>query len=172
MNQIIQANKNDIPQIVELLNITYRSEGFKKGWTTEADIIKGEIRTDEETVVDLMENKNSYFFKCINEKKELIGCVNFKKNGNRMYLGMLSVLPELQGKGIGKMFLKKAELFAKEINCQSIYMQVISIRTELNEWYIRHGCEFTGERKFFDVDEKYGKPIEPLEFIILEKKIG
>jgi hypothetical protein len=38
-------------------------------------------------------------------------------------------------------------------------------------WYERHGYTKTGETKPFPVDERYGKPTQPLEFIIMEKPI-
>ncbi len=171
-DKIIKATKDDIFAIVELLNITYRGEESFKGWTTEADIIKGELRTDEKTIAELMNQKDSFFLKHLDGKKQLAGCVHLKKNGRRMYLGMLSVLPDLQGKGIGKLFLQEAELLAVNYGCSSIYMQVISERKELNDWYIRHGYLPTGEKKAFTVDEKFGVPVKPLEFLILEKKLS
>ena len=171
-NIISVASAADTSAIVELLNITYRGEESQKGWTTEAAIIKGAIRTDEKTVTELIEQENSFFLKYLDDDKQLAGCVHLKKQGNRMYLGMLSVAPKLQGKGIGKLFLQKAEQYAKDYDCNSIYMQVISQRTELNNWYIRHGYLPTGEKKAFNVDEKYGVPVIPLDFIILEKKLN
>ena len=35
-----EANFKDIPQIVDLVNISYRSKEFK-GWTSEVDIVDG-----------------------------------------------------------------------------------------------------------------------------------
>src|SRR5690606_30260709 len=134
-----------------------------KGWTSEASIIKGPIRTDVETIQNLMDEPDSHFWVCLDEADNVVGCVHLKKNGQRMYLGMLSVSPNLQGKGIGKKFLKEAEIFAKRNGCGAIYMQVISQRTELNDWYKRHGYVATGEMKPFDVDGKYGVPTMPLE---------
>ena len=171
MYPIILATKQNIPAIVHLLNLTYRGDESLKGWTSEASIIKGPIRTDIETIENLIEEPNSYFLICLDEKKDVIGCVNLKKNGQRMYLGMLSVLPDLQGKGIGKLFLTEAEILARKKGCHAIYMQVISHRTELNDWYKRRGYVFTGEKKPFDVDKKYGVPTMPLEFVYLEKNI-
>lgn len=171
MTNITQANETDISAIVELLNISYRGKESKKGWTTEADIIKGNVRTEEKEVRELMQKPNCWFFKCVDSNDKLIGCVNFKKENDKLYLGMFSVLPDLQGKGIGKLFLNKADSFAKSQNCSSVYMQVISVRTKLIDWYKRHGYKFTGETMPFITDEKYGVPVNPLEFIIMEKEI-
>lgn len=171
MYSIEKATIEDVPAIVHLLNMTYRGEESLKGWTTEAAIIKGNIRTDEATVSELMKLEESTFFKCLDENSRLVGCVNLKKEGASMYLGMLSVLPQLQGNGIGKKFLFRAENWAAENNCDALFMQVISERKELNDWYKRHGYRETGKRKSFDVDQKYGIPMQPLEFVYLEKKL-
>lgn len=171
MNNIAPSTLADIPQLVALMNKAYRGEESKKGWTTEADLLAGDIRTDASILENLIKDKNGDILNYKNEDGKIMGCVHLKKDGGKLYLGMLSVLPEQQGNGIGKIFLKKAEEYAKEKNCQAIYMQVISARTELNEWYARHGYRPTGKRKPFDVDEKYGTPTQKLEFIYLEKKI-
>lgn len=172
MYLIKKATIDDVPEIVDLLNITYRGEESFKGWTTEAGIIKGNIRTDEVTVVELMKEEGSIFLKCLDKKNKLVGCVNLKLEGVKMNLGMLSVQPDLQGNGIGKKFLLEAENWARRNNCDTLFMQVISERKELNDWYKRHGYKETGKKKSFDVEQKYGVPVRPLEFIYLEKQLN
>ena len=51
-------------------------------------------------------------------------------------------------------------------------MSVISVRTELINWYKRYGYTDTGERKPFTEDGISGKHLKKLEFMILEKLIG
>ena len=41
------ASVSDIISIKDLLNTAYRGEESKQGWTTEADLIAGDIRADE-----------------------------------------------------------------------------------------------------------------------------
>ena len=85
---------------------------------------------------------------------------------------MLTVRPNLQGKGIGKELLNAAETEAKNQSCTSIFMTVISVRKELIEWYMRHGYQLTGERKpFAFTDPRFGQPKMKLEFVVLEKKL-
>jgi ribosomal protein S18 acetylase RimI-like enzyme len=87
-------------------------------------------------------------------------------------LGMLTVRPNLQGKGIGKELLKEAEDEAQRQNCPSIFMTVISVRQELIDWYVRHGYQLTGEKKpFAFTDPRFGQPKTKLEFVVLEKKL-
>ena len=84
---------------------------------------------------------------------------------------MLSVTPLLQHKGIGRQLLEAAERYARSKACTSIYMTVITARTELVNWYMRHGYADTGKRKPFEEDGKTGKHLQPLEFMILEKTL-
>jgi GNAT superfamily N-acetyltransferase len=84
---------------------------------------------------------------------------------------MFSVWPLAQGKGIGKKLLTAADDHAKEQNCSTIYMTVITARKELISWYERKGYHKTGKVLPFPVDERYGIPTQPLEMLVLEKAI-
>ncbi len=161
----------DIPLLEALLNSAYRGEASKKGWTSEADLLKGEIRTDTETLKDIMQTKDGVFLKYTNDENKIEGCVFLHKQGDRLYLGMLSVSPLLQARGVGKQLMNKAILFAKEENCSSIYMKVISVRHELISWYEKQGFKKTSKREPFPTDNRFGIPTQPLEFEIMEKII-
>ena len=108
------ATKADIPALVSLLNSAYRGEESKKGWTTEADMISGDKRTDAPTLNNLMNTPDAIFLKSENENGELQGCVFLHKRESKLYLGMLAVSPILQAKGTGKELMKAAEIHAKE----------------------------------------------------------
>lgn len=166
------AITNDIPALVELINSAYRGEGSKKGWTTEAYLIKGDLRTDETSLVALLENKNAVMLKYVSVDDSIIGCVYLQKQERGLYLGMLTVAPALQGAGIGKKLLIAAEEYALQNNCPVIFMNVVSLRPELIAWYERHGYCQTAERKPFPNDQRFGIPAKPLEFVIMEKRIG
>ena len=163
------ATKEDIPALVKLVNSAYRGESSKKGWTTEADLLDG-IRTDEETLSRMVNRGDSVLLKCLNNLQELVGCVYLQKQDEKLYLGMLTVAPEIQAKGIGKtLLLKAAEEYAQIQECTAITMTVISLRKELIKWYERHGYKPTGAKKPFPNDPRFGIPKQPLEFIVLEK---
>ena len=170
MMTIIPSTNNDIPAIVRLVNSAYRGEGAKKGWTTEADLLDG-TRTDEANISELMHDTNAVILKCINQEGGMIGCVYLQKQESKLYLGMLSVSPGLQGAGIGKRMLKAADEHAIKNNCHSVFMTVISVRHELIAWYERHHYKRTGETKPFPVGEKFGIQKQPLELIVLEKNV-
>ncbi|HMK27987.1 MAG TPA: GNAT family N-acetyltransferase [Chitinophagaceae bacterium] len=167
---ISPAHKEDIPALVKLLNGAYRGEGSKQGWTTEADMVAGDLRTDEANMNELMQMPGAIFLKYSNERNEIEGCVFLHKRQGKLYLGMLSVSPALQTKGIGKQIMAAAELYARSQGCRAVFMRVISIRHELMAWYERQGYYKTGEIQPFD-DTKFGTAKQPIEFVVLQKDL-
>ena len=164
------ASLDDIAALNKLINGAYRGESSRKGWTTEAELLDG-IRIDEAELRNIISNKDATLLK-YEEQGGLLACVLLEKQQESLYLGMLTVSPLLQGKGIGKILLAEAEQVARQQNYSKIVMTVISVRTELIEWYKRHGYVDTGIKKPFPAEaEKFGKPKCPLEFIVMEKVI-
>jgi GNAT superfamily N-acetyltransferase len=47
------------------------------------------------------------------ERDSLVGCVFATDTGNSVYLGKLAVLPEMQGRGIGRLLVERVEEYAK-----------------------------------------------------------
>lgn len=167
---ISAANIQDIPSLLHLVNNSYRGEKARKGWTHEADIVDGDVRIDESSLKEMIQNPNAVVLKYV-ENDKVIGCVHLEKQSHKLYLGMLSVLPQKQAQGVGKKLLKASEAFAKENNFNTIEMTVISMRNELIAWYERNGYKKTGETKPFPDDGKFGNPKQPVEFIVLQKKL-
>lgn len=164
------ATEKDIAALNVLVNSAYRGESSKQGWTTEADLLGG-IRTDNEALEEMIGSNDACFLK-YEEDGKLLGCVYLKKENKKLYLGMLTVAPQLQNKGIGKILLKASEDEARKRNCTAIFMTVISQRTELINWYKKHGYVDTGEKKPFpENDPRFGIPKTKLEFIVMEKKL-
>ena len=169
------ANKEDIPALMQLLNRAYRGEESKQGWTTEADMVAGDLRTDEDNMKELMLLPDAVFLKYVNDENEsdsnrVEGCVFLHKREGKLYLGMFCVAPALQNKGIGKQIMAASELYAKDQGCPAVFMRVISIRNELLAWYERQGYYKTGEVQPFD-DTKFGTAKQPIEFIVLQKDL-
>jgi ribosomal protein S18 acetylase RimI-like enzyme len=163
------ATTDDIPVLVPLINSAYRGDASKRGWTTEASLLEGELRTDIAFLTTLLKNSTANMLKYSGANGSIIGCVYLEKMERGLYLGMLTVSPLQQAGGIGKQLLAAAELYGKERNCSCIFMNVISLRHELIAWYERHGYYKTGETKPMPVDNRFGTPTQPLEFLIMEK---
>jgi ribosomal protein S18 acetylase RimI-like enzyme len=168
---IAKVVAEDIVSLNTLINSAYRGEFSKKGWTTEAHLLEGS-RTTEVELLDIIQDASHTILK-YSDNGKIIGCVLLKVKANELYLGMLTVSPDLQNSGIGKKLLRQAEVFAVEMQLPKIVMTVITVREELIAWYKRNGYVDTGAREPFPVSDVFN-PItkEPLEFMVLEKIIS
>jgi ribosomal protein S18 acetylase RimI-like enzyme len=168
---ITTATLEDVPALEKLINSAYRGETSKLGWTTEANLLQDQRITADE-LYETINNKENTILK-FTENNTIIGCVLLADKGNKLYLGMLTVSPELQNSGIGKKLLQKAEEHSLSLKLPKIVMTVISIREELIAWYNRHGFIDTGVREPFPLNGTDAIISQlPLEFIVLEKNIA
>lgn len=167
---VTKALVTDVPELNILVNSAYRGETSKKGWTTEANLLDG-LRIDEETLYSYFEDPGIIILKNVEEDGSITGCVYLEKRSPRLYVGMFSVSPLLQAKGIGRQLLIAAEEYARQLDCHTLTMTVISIRHELIAWYQRCGYQPTGDVLPFHHDKKFGNPKQPIELIVMEKKI-
>lgn len=161
----------DVPALVELINSAYRGEYSKHGWTSEADLLVGGKRVDEIHMTNMILKKGSMVLKYVTALNQITGCVYLEAHVDHLYLGTLTVSPLEQARGIGKKLLNAAEEQAVLQGKDYIIMTVITVRTELVGWYKRHGYVDTGIRKPFPHEPWQGRPSQPLEFMILKKKI-
>jgi ribosomal protein S18 acetylase RimI-like enzyme len=176
----------DVPGIVGLVESAYRGDVSRKGWTTEADFLDGQ-RTDLTGVADIIGKPLSrvllgeipaqgsgHAATDSGQGRQLLACCHLEKLGDACYFGMFSVLPTLQGGGIGRLMVSEAERIASaEWKCTKMEMTVISIRDELIAWYERRGYRRTGVYKPFPYgDERFGIPKrDDLRFEVLEKAL-
>lgn len=170
---LLPATATDLPELTQLINSAYRGDSSRKGWTTEADLLGG-IRTSEETLAETLAKSNATMLLHRDETtRALIGCVYLEKKGDLMYLGMLTVSPEIQAQGLGKKLLQQGEDYARTLGCQAVEMLVISQRVELIAWYERRGYALTGETRPFPMDDpRFGEPKTALAFVVLRKGLG
>ena len=167
---IIRATVEDVSDLNKLINSAYRGESSKKGWTTEANLLEGS-RTTEKELIEIIQGKKNTILK-FQENNQIIACVLLVEKENQLYLGMLTVSPELQNSGIGKKLLQQAEIHATELGLSKIGMTVISVREDLISWYKRHGYKDTGVREPFPVSEVFNQIAnEHLQFMFMKKKI-
>jgi GNAT superfamily N-acetyltransferase len=100
----------------------------------------------------------------------LIACVYLTPNSDRRcYLGLLSVLPEHQGKGLAPKILAIAEDFARNANCHTIWLRTLSARVPpLRPFYERFGY------KLLEITPLPGTfhPQIPCEFVVMEKRLA
>jgi ribosomal protein S18 acetylase RimI-like enzyme len=168
-----RAGESDIEAIVALVEGSYRGDGSRAGWTTEADLLGG-MRIDAQRVREDLERKCSLVL--LGERDgQLLACANVCLEDGAGYFGMFSVLPSMQGGGLGKQLLAEAERIAREEwNLPVMRMTVIDVRDELIAFYERRGYHRTGIHKPFPYGEaRFGIPKRnDLRFEILEKALG
>jgi len=162
------AGPADVTALESLVNSAYRGDKARKGWTHEADLLGGQ-RIDADGIAALLTNEQATLLK-YTDNGRIVGCVCLEQKGTNLYLGMLTTDPEYQGKGIGKAMLQAADRHAVQLGCTLLEMTVITDRKELVAWYERHGYVNTGVTKPFPHnDVRFGIPVKPLEFVVLEK---
>lgn len=124
-----RAQLSDTTALTDLVNRAYAIEAFfVEGDRTTADEIAALIQTGGFYVLDHADG--------------IAAAVLFQGPGQRdglppthAYFGMLSVLPELQGKGIGRRLVQAVEEMAAATGATSMSLRVISLREELRRWY-------------------------------------
>lgn len=147
---IRNAALDDAEKIVKLVNLAYRGEAAKEGWTTEADILDGE-RINVQEVRDLISAEHSEIILAMDsESQELLGCVHVKQEGqDTLYFGLLAVNPKLQARGVGKILLDQVSAKAQQKNLKKVRLTIINLRTDFFSYYERKGFKFTGKEEVF-----------------------
>jgi GNAT superfamily N-acetyltransferase len=97
----------------------------------------------------------------------LAGCVYVAVQGERAYIGLLSVDPGRQRIGIGGALMEAAEEYCREAGCRFAYLKVVNVREELPGYYSRRGYVETGIEPF--PPEK--NPKVPCHFLIMTKAL-
>jgi ribosomal protein S18 acetylase RimI-like enzyme len=163
----------DAPTLVALINSAYRGDSSRAGWTTEADLLDGQ-RIDVEGLAETIARPGSVVL--LHERDHVAAaCVHLERTGEDCYLGMLTILPAMQGAGLGRQMLEAAERWAVEHwSSRTMFMTVIVQRSELIAWYERRGYRRTGERRPFPYgDARFGLPRrDDLAFEVMRKPLS
>jgi len=170
------ASIDDAAALAALVNSAYRGDGSRAGWTTEADLLGGQ-RTDPQALEEFIERTTAVGDRAMlvhEPAGRIIACVQLERRGDGAYLGMLTIAPTLQAKGLGRRLLAAAEDFVRtEWQVRRVTMTVIEQRLELIDWYQRRGYARTGETAAFPYgDPRFGEPKRAdLRFVVLAKDL-
>ncbi len=170
--QFRAATPDDVPAVVALVESAYRGEASRAGWTTEADLLDGR-RTGPDDVGAVIARPRSRLL-LAERGGALVACAHVAVEDVAGYFGMFSVVPGLQGGGIGHAVLAEAERVARaDFGMAMMRMTVIDVREELIAWYERRGYRRTGLKKPFPYgDARFGLPRrDDLRFEVLEKPL-
>jgi ribosomal protein S18 acetylase RimI-like enzyme len=166
------ATTADIPALVDLVTSAYRGEVSRQGWTTEADLLDGQRIDPEVLLADIQRPRSSVII--AERDGAMVACVHIAEDGGAGYLGMFSVRPDGQARGLGSRVIVEAERHAREeLGLALMRMTVIDVRDELIAWYERRGYTRTGIKKPFPYgDVRFGIPKrDDLRFEVLEKSL-
>lgn len=171
--QIRTASPSDIPALLDLVHSAYRGDRARSGWTHEADLLEGQ-RTDAAALTAVLGDPKQLILLAF-EGTALTGCVQISdQGGGTAYLGLLSIAPERQAQGLGRVLIAAAEEEAKRtFGAAVMEMTVIRQREELVAYYERRGYARTGEERPFPLDDpRFGVPKRhDLSFMVLAKSI-
>jgi GNAT superfamily N-acetyltransferase len=154
MISIRNAGESDVEAIVRLINTAFLVELF----FIERD------RTNPEMIRGLMEKGK---FLLAEDGPSLAGCVYVELRGERGYLGMLSVDPALQRKGLGRQLMAAAENFFRDAGCSFSDLKIVNVRTELLTLYRQLGYVETGASPY----ENRFPTRMPVHFIEMSKPL-
>lgn len=104
-----------------------------------------EDRVNPEKVRAFMKNGR---FLLAEDSGGLAGCVYVEVRKDRGYVGLLSVDPAQQGKGLGRKLMDASEDYFRAEGCCGADLRVISPRTPLPPFYRRLGYVETGTAPF------------------------
>ena len=92
-------------------------------------------------------------------RDQIIASIACEHLENTAKFGLIAVKPTLQNKGYGREMIKAAEaITAREWRVAGFYMSVITLRTELIEFYERLGFERSGQFEDFPENPALWQP--------------
>lgn len=150
------ADGSDAAEITLLINSAFRSA---EGFFVEGDRIE---------VTEVIDKLSTGKFLLAEAEGILVGCVYVEPQGERAYLGLLSVDPSRQQSGVGSLLMAEAETYCRELGCRFMDIKLVNLRQELPGFYRKRGYVETGTSSFpADVATK-----EPCHFIDMAKPLS
>ena len=159
------AALHDAAALAALINDAFIVEAFfKVGDRTSADEIAGLMADGGEFLV--LEDSRGRSRGAANAAT-LLGCVYLKCSGDRSYLGMLSIDPPMQRKGLGRQLIEAAESRARALGCRFMEMHIVNLREELLPYYRSLGYTESGTLPFSEPT----RASRPCFFIVMSKNL-
>lgn len=153
--QIRLALRSDAEKITAVINAAFR--------IVEEFFIDGNRITLEEVQQSFA--RGAFLVAC--DEDALSGCVYVEPRGERAYLGLLSVDPARQQKGLGSRLMAAAEQYSREQGARFMDIYIVNLRTELPPFYQQRGYSENGTTPFPpDVRTK-----QPCHFINMSKPL-
>lgn len=149
----------DAPDIVRLINAAFRPKPGAAGWTSEANLVRGD-RISLGQVNDAIVQELSAFLLAIKDER-IVACYHVDGRNPQAYIGMLAVDPALQKLGIGKEICKYTEDYASRVfGATSFTLLALSPRKKLVSFYFRRGYQPTGREYRYPKNLGIGDPVD------------
>lgn len=153
-----RAQLSDTAALTDVVNRAFEMERtFIEGQRTNTDEIAALIRSGGFLVLEY--------------ERGLCAAVLFQGPGERdglpsshAYFGMLSVLPELRGMGLGRRLVRVAEAMAEATGATTMSIRIINLREDLARWYRSLGYREVGTAPCTHLPIK-----RPCHFVDMEK---
>jgi len=130
------AELQDAEAIVSVINAAFR---HAENFFIDRD------RVDLEAVRELLRKGK---FLVAENGGSLEGCVYVELRGDRSYLGLLAVNPQLQKAGLGSALMTAAEDYCAKAGSRFMDLQIVNLRQENHAFYRRRGYIETGTAPF------------------------
>ncbi len=144
------ATAADASALAELVNRAYAIESF---------FVDG----DRTTASEIREMVAKGTFVVLEQAGGLAAAVYVERG----YFGMLSVLPELQGMGLGTRLVRIAEAMCEADGCTEVNLKIINLREELARWYRSLGYREVGTAPYAHRPVK-----QPCHFVEMRKRLA
>lgn len=162
------ATTADLAALRALVDLGYRGIAGAPGWTHEGHLFDGP-RTNVATLAALIADPGQVIL--VHEAAGvIIACVLVASGGTGIaYLGLLCVDPRRQAAGLGRRMIAVAEDAAVRQGAHTMEMTVIDARSDLIDWYRRHGYVPTGDTR--PLPPGVGTTRLPMALAILSKAL-
>jgi GNAT superfamily N-acetyltransferase len=150
------ATADDIPAIVALVNAAFAVE--------RAFMDRDRTNADE---ISQMMHRGTFFVLDAQDEGLLAAMYLEQRDNAHVYLGMLSIQPSQQGRGLGRAMMAAAEDQARAWACTAIDIRILNLRTELPPFYLALGFVETGNTAI--VDDPLSR--KPYHFILMSRAL-
>jgi len=153
-----RATAADLPAIAALVNRAYEVESF---------FVDG----DRTTTAEVAEMARAGAFLVLEQARgELAAAVyvDFDAQRDSAYIGMLSVSPDVQGRGLGTRLVRIAEALGEAMGCSSVGLRIVNLREDLGRWYRSLGYAEVGTSPYV----RHRPVKQPCHFIEMRRPLG
>lgn len=149
-----EAGPADADRIAALVNRAFLAESWFKS-------------TDRTNASQVRELLSKGVFLLLEENARLVACVYLEPRGDRVYLGMLSVEQDVQGRGLGRRMMREAEDFSRRAGHVAIDLRIVHVREELPPYYRQLGYVEAGT----EPAQNFPGVNIPIHFLLMTKSL-